>query len=574
VNGILRFLLRHGEPILFWVLACAHLVPIWGFRYVPTQDGPSHLVNAKILNELAWSNPRFEAYFEVRAEPIPNWTSHVALAGLFYVMPPLIAEKVLVTIYILGFAGAIRYFLGAFGPRTQPLSWLGLALVFNRCLWMGFYNYCLSVPLLWLILGYCLRRRASFGPVQVIVLALLFGLTYFTHLVGFGLAIMGAFAAPLFVGPCRWRRLALTAVAAAPSVFLMMDYFDQTGFFRTGGDQSLLRQPLAFWKGQNTNLRIDQQLRAVDEELLAHHPGDRAPASYWLVPFYLLYLAFAAVEFGYRLWRPVPLAEFADESGPLSPGTSGERGGGEGAESHGDDRATARGDEPSHPSPLPRSTGGEGAGGASPPNGRPAGWLFPAVMGLLFAALFFLLTDHLGAGSGSYSHGGYIKSRLAILPPLVWLGCLREPSWLFARLILRAMTALLLIANIDMATSAVANDNHLLEQVTAGVDAVGSGHYVRSVLGERRDRTADPIRVVANYYCLDADNIYLDNYEAGTAHFPIKFRAGGRRPRSREDLDILICWKRPPDSSVADWDRIVSNGHLQIFQRRLPKKAE
>src|SRR4051812_11197543 len=114
--------MRHGEPVVFWLLAFLHLIPVWGYRYLPTQDGPSHLYNARVLNELLWGNPRYEAYYEVRAEPIPNWTSHIALAALYSIAPPLVAEKILVSIYMLGFAATLRYFLGAFGPRTQPLS--------------------------------------------------------------------------------------------------------------------------------------------------------------------------------------------------------------------------------------------------------------------------------------------------------------------------------------------------------------------------------------------------------------------------------------------------------------------
>jgi hypothetical protein len=37
------------ELTAFSALVVAHLLPIWLFRHVPTQDGPSHLANAVIL---------------------------------------------------------------------------------------------------------------------------------------------------------------------------------------------------------------------------------------------------------------------------------------------------------------------------------------------------------------------------------------------------------------------------------------------------------------------------------------------------------------------------------------------
>ena len=152
---------RHGEGVLFWALTFSYLVPVWVYHYVPTQDGPSHLDNAQILKDLGNSVAGYEAYFEIRAEPILNWTSHLLLAGMLYVVPALIAEKLLISLYILGFAGSFRYFLGAFGQRSRPLSWLGLLFVYNHCFWMGFYNFCLSLILVWLIVGFCLRRRGE-----------------------------------------------------------------------------------------------------------------------------------------------------------------------------------------------------------------------------------------------------------------------------------------------------------------------------------------------------------------------------------------------------------------------------
>ena len=103
---ILEKIWRHGEGVLFWALAFLYLVPVWVYRYVPTQDGPSHLDNAQILKDLGNSVAGYEAYFEIRADPIPNWTSHLLLAGMLYVVPPLLAEKLLVSLYILGFAGS------------------------------------------------------------------------------------------------------------------------------------------------------------------------------------------------------------------------------------------------------------------------------------------------------------------------------------------------------------------------------------------------------------------------------------------------------------------------------------
>jgi hypothetical protein len=257
---------RHGEAAIFWALALAYLLPVWTYRYIPTQDGPSHLDNAQILKELGNSSAGYEAYFEIRVETIPNWTSHLLLAGMLYCVPPLTAEKLLVSLYILGFAGSFRYFLGAFGERCRPLSSLGLLFVYNRCFWMGFYNYCLCLIWVWLIVGFCLRRRGELRWPHAVVLMVLFPLAYFTHLAGLALALTAALAASIVVKPRSLLAPVLIVLAAVPSCLLTMDYFEQTSFFEQGAGRRLIGKPLERGIGD-----IGAQLLALDREVFEHH---------------------------------------------------------------------------------------------------------------------------------------------------------------------------------------------------------------------------------------------------------------------------------------------------------------
>ena len=93
MKGMRALVWQHGEPALFWLLASTYLLPIWAFRYLPTQDGPSHLDNAQILKELGNSTDAYTAYFEIRAELIPNWTSHLIFAALLLVRTRLARRR-------------------------------------------------------------------------------------------------------------------------------------------------------------------------------------------------------------------------------------------------------------------------------------------------------------------------------------------------------------------------------------------------------------------------------------------------------------------------------------------------
>jgi hypothetical protein len=122
-----------SEPGVFGIIVVLYLLPIWLFAYVPTQDGPAHLANAQILKRLATAQARYPQFFEIRWEPFPNWTTHLALAGLLYLFPPLLAHKALACLYVIGFAFSFRYSLAPFGRNTLMLAPAGLLFVYNRC---------------------------------------------------------------------------------------------------------------------------------------------------------------------------------------------------------------------------------------------------------------------------------------------------------------------------------------------------------------------------------------------------------------------------------------------------------
>ena len=104
--------------LLVGVLIVVYLLPIWLFPYFPTQDGVSHVYNSQILTEYNNSEYEFRDYYEINWYPFPNWLSHFSLAILLFVFPPLIAEKVFLSLYVILFPLAIYYFLNANPART------------------------------------------------------------------------------------------------------------------------------------------------------------------------------------------------------------------------------------------------------------------------------------------------------------------------------------------------------------------------------------------------------------------------------------------------------------------------
>ncbi len=501
-----HWLWRHGEAVCFWALAVLYLLPVWSFRYLPTQDGPSHLANAQILKDYGKPGTHYDSLYEVRYEPIPNWTSHLLLAGLMFIVPPLVAEKILVTLYVLGFAGGFRYFLGSFGERCRPLSWLVFLFIYNRCLWMGFYNFCLSMVLVWFIWGYCVRRRAGLGFQGEVILMLLFAVAYFTHLLGFILAFFGALAAACFLRPLRLTRPALVLLAALPAILWTFDYLDHTGFFRQGS-QLLMHQPMALLKNGPANLHLERELSDLGQELFKHHAGS--------TPFvtFLIFFGFAVAGFGVIQYL---VERRRKDSAP--------------------------------------------------------GWVFPCFLGIFLVALFVVLPDHLGFGNNVLPNGGFLKARLAIPPLLVALACLREPDVPPARYLLRALAVALVGVNLVMVLQTARAGNRLIEQYVAGMEAVGRGQRIFGNPAFEGGDLVHPLQHAMDYYCLGRDNCNIDNYEAQTPHFPLKYRQGSKS--GRNSADVLISWRNAQAMPADRWQEIFACGPLTIFRqdaRPLPR---
>jgi hypothetical protein len=195
------------------------------------------------------------------------------------------------------------------------------------------------------------------------------------------------------------------------------------------------------------------------------------------------------------------------------------------------------------------------------------------MLGMLVLGFYLFLPDHFGAGNGVLPNGGYMKSRMAVLLPLIGLACLREPVQVPpSRYLLRGLMVALLAVNLVLVTETVRQGSRILQQYTAGIDAVGRDHRLIANQGGREGRLVNIISAAASYYCLGTDNVYLDNYEASTPHFPIKYRAGIARQRAEHAADVVICWRAFPGPVPGDWQEIFAQGPLRILRagRRPP----
>jgi hypothetical protein len=177
------------DAVLFSLLLLVEVVPIWWFEYFPSSDGPSHIENATILrryHDPDWAFVR--DFYTISKSPDPNWLGHLLLASLIGVMPPLIAEKIFLTGYLVLLPVSVRYAVRAVRADAGFLALLAFPFVPNLFFHMGFYNFCYSLPLFFFVVGYWLKHRTRFSPRQMLILGALGLALYFSHLVSLATA--------------------------------------------------------------------------------------------------------------------------------------------------------------------------------------------------------------------------------------------------------------------------------------------------------------------------------------------------------------------------------------------------
>jgi hypothetical protein len=167
---------------LYFGLALLALAPIWSATYLPTSDGPSHLYNSWVLHELVrGSHGPVAEWFAVDWRPHPNWLGHAVLALLMAIVPPLVAEKLLVSGIVLLFLYAIWRYAGAVDEDRRVFAFLAFPFAYNLLLQMGFYNFCISAALYFLLLAVWWKRRDNPDAHTIAIVAGLLLLCYFSH---------------------------------------------------------------------------------------------------------------------------------------------------------------------------------------------------------------------------------------------------------------------------------------------------------------------------------------------------------------------------------------------------------
>lgn len=176
-------------PLVFALLAVLRLYPIWAFDYFPSQDGPSHLYNARIMSEFG-REPIYAKYFAVRLSPAGNLSSHLWLAAIGPVTGAFMAEKLLLSGIVLSLPLLWLWFLFRLPNGKPELALVGFVLVMNLPLFMGFWNFCIGISLGFVLISVAVQRQKPWGTWSAVGLGVLSGIIYASHAMAWAVMVV------------------------------------------------------------------------------------------------------------------------------------------------------------------------------------------------------------------------------------------------------------------------------------------------------------------------------------------------------------------------------------------------
>ena len=221
---------RH-KRILIFVLLVLHVLPLWIFTYFPSQDGPAHIYNAYVLKVFhdADEGALMRQYYQLNLTLFPNWFTHAFLMLLMYVIPPLVAEKILLSLIVVLFPLSLFYFLDATHKGKSLYGFLGFLFSYHYLLHMGFYSFSMSVPIFFFALGYFVKHKAEMTLNNVAILNILCILTYFCHILSYGLLTLSLILVSIISFYQNPRRIIALLSYMVPLFFLMANYLLSNG---------------------------------------------------------------------------------------------------------------------------------------------------------------------------------------------------------------------------------------------------------------------------------------------------------------------------------------------------------
>jgi hypothetical protein len=197
--------------LAFLGLVILNWSPFWLFAHFPSQDGPSHLYNTVVLSSYN-TTQLYQHFYNVVPNAAGNVFTEILLVGALKFLSPILAERLLLSAYVVLLPLSVMYLLRSMGKRRILWTLAAFLFVPNWFLHSGFWNFCFGAPLALFALGFYIRHRHHWTWSAYLSFGLLGLAVYSAHIVSWGVVVGSVIAAIVFERLASrtetdWRRL-------------------------------------------------------------------------------------------------------------------------------------------------------------------------------------------------------------------------------------------------------------------------------------------------------------------------------------------------------------------------------
>ncbi|MGZ6539816.1 MAG: hypothetical protein ACXVEB_15685, partial [Bacteroidia bacterium] len=212
-----------SEWISFVVLIALALAPIYCAKWYHTGDGPFHLYSATVLNDILFhSGSSFGNFYDLHITPVPNTSILVFQALMLVFFNPNTVQMLTILILSIGLTGGYLYFIKSINPEHKGVSLLILPVIINFFTVMGLFSFLASLGLMLITVGYFNRNAVLLKRKQIMILACLIILNWFTHIAGalFSLAYIAIYI--ILMGKERRKMIRIFFIISIPFLLLCL----------------------------------------------------------------------------------------------------------------------------------------------------------------------------------------------------------------------------------------------------------------------------------------------------------------------------------------------------------------
>lgn len=175
--------------IVLFIAATLAVIPLWLVKYPPLQDYPNHLASAYVLAHLNDSSTGFSHHYRAEWGLKPYIVAYGLLVILQRICSIEVAGKLVLSLSVFVVPMAAWFFIREVNPAAEANSFWCLLLGYSPFFLAGFFAFQLSAALCFLVWALWMKYERTPRPAIWCAVFVSTTLLYFTHLMGFLVAL-------------------------------------------------------------------------------------------------------------------------------------------------------------------------------------------------------------------------------------------------------------------------------------------------------------------------------------------------------------------------------------------------